>query len=113
SRDLILAAIGESLDALRAEADPRRAVIGAYARLEGELRAIGRPRLPSEAPLEYLARILASFTASAPSLHRLTDLFEWAKFSDHPVDRAMKEEAIRALEDVRAEVEALGLRRAG
>jgi hypothetical protein len=104
SRDRLVIAIGESLDALRAEPDPRRAVIAAYARLEAELRAIGRPREPSEAPLEYVARILTDFRAGAASLRRLTDLFEWAKFSQHPVDRAMKEEAIDALQEVRAEL---------
>lgn len=91
-------AIGESLDALRAEPDPRRAVIAAYACLETELRAMGRPRHPAEAPLEYLARILAAFRVNASALRRLTDLFEWAKFSHHEVDRTMKDEAIDALQ---------------
>ena len=47
-------AVDESLDDLRAEPDPRRAVIATYARLERVLAAHGLPRKPAEAPLEYL-----------------------------------------------------------
>src|SRR5207237_263983 len=65
----LVSAIGESIDALRAEPDPRRAVIAAYARLEAELEAIGRPRRPAEAPLEYMARILGGTEAPSPQHH--------------------------------------------
>lgn len=98
ARDRLAQGIGDSLDALRAEPDPRHAVIAAYARLESELRTMGRPRHPAEAPLEYLARILTALRVDGPALRRLTDLFEWAKFSHHPVDRTMKDEAIDALQ---------------
>ena len=104
ARDRLAAAIGESIDALRAEPDPRRAVIAAYARLEAELEAIGRPRRPAEAPLEYMARILGDLHVNAGALRRLIDLFEWARFSQHPVGPGMKEEAIEALVQVRAEL---------
>jgi len=104
SRNRVVAAVGESLDQLQAEPDPRRAVIAAYARLEAELKAVGRPRQPAEAPLEYLARILSDLRVGSASLRRLTDLFEWAKFSQHAVDSSMKEEAIAALQQVRADL---------
>ena len=55
-------AVDESLDDLRAEPDPRRAVIAAYARLERVLAAHGLPRKPAEAPLEYLGRMLAELS---------------------------------------------------
>ena len=48
----------ETLDDLRSEPDPRKAVIGAYAKMERTLAARGLPRHESEAPEEYLARIL-------------------------------------------------------
>ena len=64
-------AVDESLDDLRAEPDPRRAVIAAYARLEAVLAAHGLPRKPAEAPMEYLGRMLAELSvsdrAAAPS----------------------------------------------
>ena len=97
----LAAAVDESLDDLRAEPDPRRAVIAAYARLEHVLAAHRLPRRPAEAPLEYLARMLDDLSVSPEAARRLTDLFERAKFSQHAVGTEMKEEAISALETVR------------
>jgi Domain of unknown function (DUF4129) len=96
--------LAESLDDLRAERDPRKAVVAAYARLERTLAAYGLPRRPAEAPAEYLARILAELEVSHRSIGRLTALFERAKFSQHEVDAGMKEEAIDALETTRDEL---------
>jgi uncharacterized protein DUF4129 len=96
----------ETLDDLRAEADARKAVIAAYARMERALAAYGLPRDPSEAPEEYLGRILADLEVSRRSIARLTALFAWAKFSGHDVAPEMKDEAIAALEAVRAELRA-------
>ncbi len=94
-------AVDESLDDLRAEPDPRRAVIAAYARLERVLAAYGLPRKPAEAPLEYLGRMLAGLSVSDRAARTLTDLFERAKFSQHAVGAEMKDEAIDALQTVR------------
>jgi uncharacterized membrane protein YidH (DUF202 family) len=96
--------LAESLDDLRAERDPRKAVVAAYARLERTLAAYGLPRRAAEAPAEFLARILASLEVSHRSIGRLTALFERAKFSQHEVDVGMKEEAIDALETTRDEL---------
>jgi Domain of unknown function (DUF4129) len=100
------AALDDSLDALRAEPDPRRAVIAAYARLERVLAAHALGRLESETPNEYLARILGDLDVEQRSVGRLTDLFTEAKFSSHSVDAAMKDEAIEALSTVRDELRA-------
>jgi hypothetical protein len=99
--------LDETLDDLRAERDPRRAVIAAYARMERALGSYGLPRRPAEAPLEYLGRLLAELTGSASAARRLTRLFERAKFSEHTVDVGMKEDAISAVSDVRDELRAL------
>ena len=97
-------AVNESLDDLYAETDPRRAVIAAYARLERVLAEHGVARRPSEAPLEYLARILASLQVGDEAVATLTHLFERAKFSQHAVGSEMKEQAIAALVTVRDEL---------
>lgn len=94
----------ETLDDLRAERDPRRAVIAAYARLERTLAAFGLPRRPSEAPLEYLERVLGELSVTAPSVRRLTMLFERAKFSQHEIGPQMKDEAIVALQTIQDEL---------
>jgi Domain of unknown function (DUF4129) len=99
------AVLADTLDDLRAERDPRRAVIRAYARMEKTLAAYGLPRDQAEAPLEYLARVLESLSVSAYSVRRLTQLFERAKFSRHAIDERMKDDAIEALAGLRAELE--------
>lgn len=104
SHEEVALALDESLDDLRNEPDLRRAIIAAYARMERTLAAAGTPRHPSEAPLEYMARALRQLDASAAAVTRLTDLFEWAKFSQHDPDESMREEAIAALVAVRDEL---------
>jgi hypothetical protein len=96
----------DTLDDLRAETDPRRAVIAAYARLERTLAAHGSARRAAETPEEYLARILRHLEVDRHSVRALTDLFTRAKFSQHDVDAGMKEKAIDALVRVRDELRA-------
>jgi hypothetical protein len=97
-------ALDDAIDDVRAESDPRRAVIKAYARMEEILGAHGLPRRAEEAPYEYLARALLAVDASAASAERLTGLYERARFSHHEIDATMREHAIGALTDVRDEL---------
>jgi hypothetical protein len=93
--------IGDAIDDLEAEPDPRRAVIAAYARMERNLAGHGLRRRPSEAPLEYLRRVLLGLGARGAPVERLTELFERARFSHHRIDVAMKDEALTALREIR------------
>ncbi len=95
------AAIGDSIEGLEAEPDSRRAVIAAYARMEGVLARHGLRRRPSETPVEYLGRILRDLTSRHDAVARLTGLFEEAKFSRHEIDTTMKHDAIEALRTIR------------
>ena len=95
----------DTLDDLRAERDPRRAVIEVYARMEQTFAAYRVPRDPAETPLEYIARALDSLRVSASAVRRLTRLYERAKFSTHAVDTDMKDEAIGTLAGLRSELE--------
>ena len=97
--------LSETLDDLRREPDPRKAVIGAYARMERTLAARGVPRERFEAPVEYLARVLDLVQVSSHSIRRLTSLFERARFSPHEIDARMKDDAIDALAGLRTELE--------
>jgi hypothetical protein len=94
----------ETLDDLVREPDPRKAVIGAYANMERTLAARGFPREEYEAPGEYLARVLDVVGASGHSARRITKLFERARFSEHEIDQAMKDDAIDSLSGLRAEM---------
>ena len=102
--------LGDDFDDLRAEPDPRRAVIAAYARLEDALASSGLPRRPAETPEEYVVRILAALEVTRRPVRELTDLYERAKFSQHPVDEPMREQAIAALVRIRDELRQLAER---
>jgi hypothetical protein len=104
--EALAAALDESLDDLRTDADLRRAIIAAYARMEAALGAAGIPRHPAEAPLEYVERALLSLDTSAEAVRKLTDLFEWARFSHHEPEPSMRDDAVDALIAVRDELRA-------
>jgi hypothetical protein len=100
----LAAVLDVTLDDLRAERDPRKAIIAAYARLERVLAANGVPRRAPETSDEYLPRVLHDLELDREAVQRLTALFTRAKFSQHDVDTAMKEDAIDALERIRDEL---------
>jgi uncharacterized membrane protein len=104
SRTVLAEALDESLDDLRADDDLRRAIVAAYARMEQALASVGLARHPAEAPFEYVERALLDLDASASDVRRLTDLFEWARFSDHEPEPWMRDEAVDALVAVRDEL---------
>jgi hypothetical protein len=107
--ETLAAALDESLDDLRNDPDLRRAIIAAYARMEAALGAAGIPRHPAEAPLEYVERALLSLDTGAEAVRRLTDLFEWARFSHHEPEPSMRDDAVDALVAVRDELRASDL----
>lgn len=100
-----VATISDAIGDLEAEPDARRAVIAAYARMEGVLARHGLRRKPSETPVEYLGRILVGLTSRAEAVGRLTGLFEEAKFSRHEIDGPMKSDAIEALRAIRNDLQ--------
>jgi hypothetical protein len=103
----VRAAVAQSLAELRADPDPRRAVVAAYRRMEQTLAAAGLPRAAAEAPREYLTRALGSLELSPGPPNKLTNLFERAKFSLLTVDLPLRDEAIGALLAMQHELEEL------
>ena len=101
----MVSAIETTIDDLRGERDARRAVIAAYAQMERTLARHGLARDRSEAPLEYLAKILRGLHVRESTVVTLTRLFEYAKFSGHEVGAVMKEEAIGALIAIRDDLQ--------
>jgi hypothetical protein len=99
------ASMSDAIGDLESEPDARRAVIAAYARMETVLARNGLKRRPSETPVEYLRRILLGLTSRGDSVSRLTSLFEQAKFSRHPIDAEMKQDAIAALREIRDDLQ--------
>jgi Domain of unknown function (DUF4129) len=97
--------LADTLDDLRAEQDPRQAVIRTYARMESTFAAYGVPREEAETPQEYVERVLDQLQVSQYSVRRLAQLFGRAKFSVHEIDGGMKDDAIEALVGLRLELE--------
>ena len=106
--DAIAADVGDTIDDLRSEPDPRRAIVAAYARMERSLAAHGFARRAWEAPLEYLTRVLLDLRARAEPVRRLTDLFEHAKFAAAEPSTRDKEDAIEALVRIRDDLRSAG-----
>jgi Domain of unknown function (DUF4129) len=100
--DVARRAVEAALAPLRDPTDPRAAVIEAYARMETVLaeRELGRDA--PEAPREYLARILRERGMPEPSLTTLTDMFEEARFSHHPIPDSAPRRAFGELQSARA-----------
>lgn len=101
-------AVEESLEGLRSEPDPRRAVIAAYRRMEATLARAGLPRRAWEAPREYAGRVENHLELSAGPLETLTALFERARFGVGRVDESLRERAIQALVELRDELLQVG-----
>jgi uncharacterized protein DUF4129 len=105
-RATVAAGARDAAAAAAIPADPRAAVLAAYARMEAALASVGLARRPSDAPREYLARLEAGLGGGRAPAARLTELFERARFSPHPVGEDLREEAIGALETLRMQLEA-------
>jgi hypothetical protein len=97
-------AVELSLDALRGEPEPRRAVIAAYAAMERSLSGAGFGRYRHEAPLEYLRRVIAAPTSVGEDVRTITLLFQHAKFSQHAVEESMRSRAIDSLGRIRTAI---------
>lgn len=90
-------ALAASAADLEREADPRRAVVLAYMRMQVVVGAAGTRRRATETELEFLARILTRLGGDAEPARVLTDLFARARYSDHAVDEPMRAEALAAV----------------
>jgi Domain of unknown function (DUF4129) len=99
---------GPDLDSLRRERNPRRAVIAAYGAMERLMDRDGIPRGVHEAPMEYLGRVTRHGHNRVVSVHRLTGLFQRARFSHRPVDEKMRQQAIAAVEELAADADDAG-----
>jgi len=102
--ELLADTLTDALDELSWSDDPRSVIIKAYRTIEAALGRAGLPRRHSEAPREYLHRVLTRAHVQRDSITRLTTLFELARYSDHVMDAVDRREAIEAMESVRSEL---------
>lgn len=105
------AGLEASLDAVTADRSPRDAISDAYARLLAALADAGAGRRSHEAPHEHLDRVLTPLGVRSEPLHRLAELFVLARFSQHPVTAAHRDDAGDALRQALADLRAAQERR--
>lgn len=105
-REAMHGALIRTIDAMLRDADPKRAIRGAYAKLLEGLAASGASRFGYEGPVEHLQRVLTVLDVRPEPLRELIGLFAVARFSTHPLTSAHRERALVALRAVAAELEA-------
>ena len=101
----LAAAVEESLDDLRAESDPRRAIIRCYARFERVASNSGVTRHPWLTPMEFMREALGRLPVPRAAVPVLTGLFERARFSHHPLGPPERDRALAALDEIRTAIE--------
>lgn len=101
-RDEALArAIEAGIEDLETITDPRAAVIACYGGMLSFAEAAGFERDLSDTPSQALIRLFNAVRVDRSDARRLTELFERAKFSQHPIDDEMRIEAIAILGRIR------------
>lgn len=100
------ALVEESLEDLRAEADPRRAIVRCYARFERAAADSGLERKPWFTPMEFMREVLARLPVPRAAVPTLTGLFELARFSHHALGPTERDRALEALREIRTAMEA-------
>ena len=105
AREEVLAAVDAGLSELDdSDADPRRAVIACWVRLEQAAAAAGTPRAPGDTSTDLVGRLLTEHQVSAAVLYPLADVYRLARYATHTVDATMRDQARSALGQLRAEL---------
>jgi hypothetical protein len=108
--ELLVGAVDAADAELRSSADPREAVLAAYAamarHLAQGLARRGRGARPSDTAGELLDHAVAAGLVSGAPARTLTDLFREARFSEHPIGEQARSTARECLAEVRGELTA-------
>lgn len=103
----VVAAVDAGLSELSdSDADPRRAVIGCWVRLEQTAAAAGTARQIGETSTDLVGRLLAAHQVSGDVLTTLARLYRQARYGTSTVDEGMRAEALAALRRLRGELSA-------
>jgi uncharacterized protein DUF4129 len=101
----LVAALDAGLEELSdSDRDPRRAVIACWVRLEQAAAAAGTPRHPGDSPTDLVGRLLSEQRVDAQVLAALLEVYREARYATHTVDNRMRQQAISALERLRADL---------
>lgn len=97
-------AIDQAIADLDLGADPRRAILAAYASLERALADGGIPRVANETAVEHLSRALGSLPVDHVELRELGLLYERARFSRDALSIADRDRARTILDAARTSI---------
>ncbi|WP_213452849.1 DUF4129 domain-containing protein [Rhizomonospora bruguierae] len=101
----VVAAVDAGLVDLSAEdADPRRAVIACWVRLEQAAAAAGVPREPGDTSTDLVTRLLSGHDLTPQVLAGFAAVYREARYATHAVDDQTRQQAIAALRRLRAEL---------
>jgi hypothetical protein len=103
-RPPLTAAVEDSLEDLRAEPDPRRAIVRCYARFERAAADSGLARDPWLTPMEFMREVLERLPVPRSAVPTLTGLFELARFSHRALGPAERDRALEALDEIKAAI---------
>jgi len=108
--ELLVAAVDAADEGLHRHADPRAAVLAAYAAMAGQLSGglarRGRESRRSDTATELLDRAVAAGLVDGAPARTLTELFREARFSEHPMGEDARRSALDCLARVRGELAA-------
>jgi hypothetical protein len=93
--------VEDSLDDLRAEPDARLAILKIWHNFERALAGAALPRRPSQTPVEFMRAVLGKMPLPSLAVRELTDLFERARFSQHPIGTEERDTAWQSLLKIR------------
>jgi hypothetical protein len=101
----VLAAVDAGLEDLSdMDADPRRAVIACWLRLERAAAAAGTPRERGDTSTDLVIRLLSAHPVSRVMLEALAAVYREARFATHPIGEYERQTALNALRQLRAEL---------
>jgi hypothetical protein len=99
-----LGVVRASIAALESEHEPRRAILRAYMQMESAFRDVEIARARDETASEFLARTTQRVPQSAGAAAELTERFEEARFSTHPLTQTDRDRALASLRRVEQEL---------
>lgn len=101
----VAAAVAAGLaDLADLDADPRRAVIACWVRLEAVAAAVGTARHAGDTATDLVSRLLDDHRVSAAVLDGLAAVYRQARYATHVIDEEMRAAAVGALERLRGEL---------
>lgn len=98
--------VAEDLHQRLARGTPRNAIVECWVLLEDAVAAAGPGRRPAETSAEFTARVIGEHSVDPLAIDRLAELYREARFSRHELVERHREEAIAALDALRAQLAA-------